>query len=80
MGILMRMHDEWENIRDASTSSPFSFTLEDRKRQEEDQKMWSQGVELLAELLSQIGAYQGWDGWVNHNNYETMKMRLRNCE
>ena len=80
MGMLIRMHDEWAKTLDASKSSPLYFTPEDRKRQEEDQKSWSQGVELLAEFLSQVGAHQGWDGWVNHNNYEMMKMRLLNCE
>jgi len=77
MGMLIRMHDKWV---DSSAPSPLSFTLEDRKRQEEDQKSWSQGVELLVEFLNQVGAYQGWDGWINHKNYDMMKVRLQNCE
>jgi hypothetical protein len=75
MGMLMHMHDEWTK---KSSSSPLSFTPEDRKRQEEDERLWGQGVELLAGLLDQVGAFQGWDGWVNHNNYEAMKASLAN--
>jgi hypothetical protein len=77
MGMLIRMHDKWV---ESSITSPLFFTLEDRKKQEECQQAWSQGVELLVEFLDQVGAYQGWDGWVNHNNFETMKERLRSCQ
>jgi hypothetical protein len=78
MGMLIRMHDEWSKILAVPECSPLFVTVEDRKRQEEDEKPWNQGVELLAEFLARVGAYQGWDGWVNHQNYEVMKERLRN--
>jgi len=40
---------------------------------------WSEGVELMGELLTEIGAYQGWDGWVNHNDYHVYQQRLARC-
>ena len=30
-------------------------------------------------VLEQVGAYRGWDGWVNHASYEVMKARLEKC-
>ncbi|RMZ84963.1 hypothetical protein DV738_g299, partial [Chaetothyriales sp. CBS 135597] len=80
MGMLIRMHDEWVNTLGDPSSSPLgAITADDRRKQEEDERLWSQGVELLADFMAQVGAYQGWDGWVNHNNYEAMKLRLGHC-
>ncbi|RMD44188.1 hypothetical protein DV735_g1027, partial [Chaetothyriales sp. CBS 134920] len=76
LGMLIRMHDEWVKTRG---SSPLGITLDDRENQKEDMRLWSQGVELLADFLAKVGAYQGWDGWVNHNNYEVMRLRLQHC-
>jgi hypothetical protein len=61
----------------APEHSPLSVTADDRKRKNEDEELWSQGAELLADLLTQIEAFQGWDGWVNHENYDVMKERLQ---
>lgn len=33
----------------------------------------------MHEVLNEIGAYQGWDGWVNHHNYPVYKERLARC-
>lgn len=40
---------------------------------------WNEGVELMNEIVAEIGAYQGWDGWVNHDNYIVYKERLARC-
>jgi hypothetical protein len=56
MGMLIRMHDNWLEHNGASTRSPLTFTPDDRKAQEEDERLWSQGVELLSGLMDQIGA------------------------
>ena len=33
----------------------------------------------MHDLLTDIGAHQGWDGWVNHDNYDICKDRLVRC-
>ena len=30
-------------------------------------------------VLEEVGAYRGWDGWVNHASYDLMKVKLEDC-
>lgn len=76
-GMLIRLQDEWSEHIGDSVSCPLSFTDQDRTQQKEDEEKWGAGVELMHDVLEAVGAYQGWDGWVNHNNYNKMKERLQ---
>ena len=78
-GMLMRLQEEWLTCVGLSVPCPLSFTMGEKDQQREDKAKWSKGVELMDEFLGQVGAYWGWDGWVNHNNYEVMKERLERC-
>jgi hypothetical protein len=78
-GMLIRLQDEWITSVGFSIPCPLSFNPEDRKQQQRDEASWSKGVELMHEVLSEVGAYQGWDGWVNHANYSVYKERLAGC-
>ena len=78
-GMLMRLQEEWLTCVGLSVPCPLSFTMGEKDQQREDEAKWSKGVELMDEFLGQVGAYWGWDGWVNHNNYEVMKERLERC-
>ncbi|KAG4439211.1 hypothetical protein IFR05_005302 [Cadophora sp. M221] len=53
--------------------------LHDETQQQRLEASWSEGVELKHEILTEIDAYQGWDGWVNHTNYSVYKERLARC-
>ncbi|KAJ5476250.1 Aminoglycoside phosphotransferase [Penicillium sp. IBT 31633x] len=75
-GMLMKLQEEWATCVGSSVPCPLSFTEEDRKQQKEDEVKWASGVELMEEFLSNVGAYRGWDGWVNHNKYEHFMTRL----
>jgi hypothetical protein len=78
-GMLIRLQDEWAIYIRSLIPCPLSFTPEDRTQQQRLEASWSQSVELMHEVLTEIGAYQGWDGWVNHNNYPVYKERLTRC-
>ncbi|ORY16031.1 hypothetical protein BCR34DRAFT_640576 [Clohesyomyces aquaticus] len=52
---------------------PLSFTPEEREVQWRLTKSWYEGVDLMNEVLDGIRMYKGWDGWVNHDNYEVYK-------
>ncbi|KAF2995262.1 hypothetical protein E8E13_003844 [Curvularia kusanoi] len=75
-GTLIRLQDEWRMRMESSTPCPLSFSAQERTEQERLQASWGEGVQLMADLLEEIGVYQGWDGWVNHNNYTMYKERL----
>lgn len=75
-GMLMRLEREWSIYTPSSDPCPLSFTGEEREKQRKDELKWSRGVELLDQFLAQVGAYPGWDGWVNHGNYEGLKQQL----
>lgn len=85
LGGLIRAVDEWNTVVGANaegsplTPCPLSFSEEERRQQKEDEVKWAQGVELKAEMISQLGAYNGWDGWVKHQEYQLMKSRLAEC-
>lgn len=78
-GMLIRLEEKWSTCVGPSVPCPISFTTEEKDRQMEAEAKWRKGVELMGEFLDQVGAYRGWDGWVNHSNYETMKERLERC-
>lgn len=78
-GMLIRLQDEWATCVGSSIPCPLSFTPEIKTQQQRLEASWSEGVELMHEILTEIGAYQGWDGWVNHNDYPVYKERLARC-
>ncbi|KAK2750955.1 hypothetical protein FQN57_000030 [Myotisia sp. PD_48] len=78
-GMLIRLQDEWEALVKFGVPCPLSFTAQDRLQQKEDEASWHSSVKLRSEFLQEVGAYQGWDGWVNHANYEAFKLRLEEC-
>ncbi|KAH7364833.1 kinase-like domain-containing protein [Rhexocercosporidium sp. MPI-PUGE-AT-0058] len=75
-GMLIRLQDEWTTCINPAIPCPLSFTPDNRTQQQHLERSWSRGVELMHEVLTEIGAYQGWDGWVNHTNYPIYKERL----
>ncbi|PWY89763.1 phosphotransferase enzyme family protein [Aspergillus heteromorphus CBS 117.55] len=79
-GMLMRLQDEWSSYIGSSIPCPLSFTVEEKERQRQNEIKWSRGVELMEEFLGQVGAYRGWDGWVNHDNYEFFKDRFERAK
>ncbi|KAE8356827.1 phosphotransferase enzyme family protein [Aspergillus coremiiformis] len=86
LGYLMQVVDRWAEIVGQDPEGrplipcPISFTAEERSQQREDQVKWEEGVVLMDELLQKIGAYTGWDGFVSHADYETMKRRVLDAE
>ena len=75
-GMLIRLQDEWETCVRSTSPCPLSFTPEERAQQKRLEASWSQGVELMHKVLTEVGAYQGWDGWVNHSDYPVYNERL----
>ncbi|KAH7359797.1 phosphotransferase enzyme family protein [Pyrenochaeta sp. MPI-SDFR-AT-0127] len=78
-GMLIRLQDEWSTCVGPSIPCPLSFSPEDKTQQQRLEASWSEGVERMHEVLTEICAYQGWDGWVNHKNYPVYKERLLRC-
>lgn len=79
-GMLIRLQEEWATYIGSSVPCPLSFAEEDKQRQKEDEKKRASGVVLMEEFLDQVGVYRGWDGWVNHSDYEYYKVRLEQCK
>ncbi|KAI8939217.1 hypothetical protein NX059_005045 [Plenodomus lindquistii] len=77
--MLIRLQDEWTKAVKSGMPCPLYFTTEDRTQQQRLEASWSEGVELMSEVLTEIGVYQGWDGWVNHNDYPVYRERLARC-
>ncbi|KAL9124557.1 MAG: hypothetical protein Q9217_006122 [Psora testacea] len=84
-GMLMAVEREWLNIVEPgpdgrpSVPCPLVFSAQERTLQSVHEAQWIRGVELMEAVLDQLGAYRGWDGWVNHASYESMKARLESC-
>ena len=84
-GMLMAVEREWLNIVGPrpdgrpSVPCPLVFSAQEKTLQSEHEALWIRGVELMEAVLEHLGAYRGWDGWVNHASYELTKARLEIC-
>lgn len=84
-GMLMAVEKEWLDIVGPgpdgrpSVACPLVFSAQEKTLQSEHEAQWVRGVELMEDVLDQVGAYRGWDGWVNHASYELMKVKLEEC-
>jgi len=83
--MLVAVQREWLNIvgpgldGQPSVLCPLVFSAPEKTLQIEHEALWIRGVELMEAVLEQLGAYRGWDGWVNHASYELMNARLGSC-
>lgn len=84
-GMLIAVEKEWLDIVGPgpdgrpSVACPLVFSAQEKTLQSEHEAQWVRGVELMEDVLDQVGAYRGWDGWVNHASYELMKAKLEEC-
>lgn len=84
-GMLMAVEREWLNIvgpgpdGQPSVPCPLVFSAQEKSLQSEHEAQWIRGVELMETVPEEIGAYRGWDGWVNHAGYESMKAKVEKC-
>lgn len=69
-GMVMKLEEQWSTHVGSSVPCPLSFTEEERARQRENEALWSRSVDMMDEFLARVGAYRGWDGWVNRDNYD----------
>lgn len=55
---------------------PLHFSTAEIKQQEENEKLWVQGVELMNAFICDAGGFKHWDGRVSNEDYETLKGQL----
>lgn len=55
---------------------PIHFSEEERAQVQEDLVKWEEGVEILDDIIRRFGAYTGWDGFVDHDNYDDLKQMV----
>lgn len=79
-GLLMAVQDKWEELLQGTeyvgSPCPLNYSSATREMQQVEMRKWERSIELMDRFLQDIGAYAGWDGWVSHADYETMKSRL----
>ena len=78
-GMLIRLQDEWTKHAKSATTCPLTYIPDNRARHKELEASWRKGVKLMDDVLGEMGAYHGWDGWVNQANYAVYKDRLARC-
>jgi hypothetical protein len=84
-GMLTALEKEWPNVVGTGRNGqppvpcPLIFSFRDTTDQPEEEAIWVKEVELMEAILEELGVYRGWDGWVNHANYATMKDKLEDC-
>ncbi|KAI4150228.1 MAG: hypothetical protein LQ341_001131 [Variospora aurantia] len=84
-GMLMAVERDWTKVvgvgpdGQPTVPCPLAFSKRDKELQAVHEAQWTQGVELMETVLQGLGAYRGWDGWVNHADYDVMKARLKEC-
>jgi hypothetical protein len=84
-GLLLMAEREWARVvRSGDPNAlvppcPLRFSAEDKERQDVEVTKWIEGIELMGTVLEEVGAQIGWNGWVNHADYESTKARLDGC-
>ncbi|RHZ51896.1 hypothetical protein CDV55_102552 [Aspergillus turcosus] len=80
LGLLMQAVDRWTEIVGQDPDEyrprvpcPIHFTNAERAQQRADQTKWEEGVKIMDEIVRAIGAYSGWDGFMNHDDYRSRK-------
>lgn len=48
---------------------PLAFSEQDISMHHRRQQEWNRSNDLMEELISELGVYRCWDGWINHNAY-----------
>lgn len=80
--LLRDVEKEWLKImgvgsgRNPLIRCPLHFSAAEIEQQEENEKLWAQGVELMNTFISDAGAFKHWDGRVNNEDYDTLKAQL----
>ncbi|KAJ9196680.1 hypothetical protein DTO164E3_6210 [Paecilomyces variotii] len=64
-------------FNDDGPPCPLTVTPTEVAAQEVDQQKWEEGVQLMEDVLEALGGSEnGWQGWVNHEDYSQMKGKL----
>lgn len=80
-GQLMQLAKDWAKVPAVGGPNgppcPLKYTEEDALAQEAEQEELLEGLLMMKQVLSALGdADTGWQGWVSHEDYETLKGRL----
>lgn len=75
--LLRDVEKEWVHII-GSPGMPFplQFSDDEIRQQEQDAKLWAQGVELMNAFADDTGCFKHWDGRVTSVDYEKSKREL----
>lgn len=80
--LLRDVEKDWPNIvgrgpnGDPLIQCPLHFSSAEIKQQEENEKLWAQGVELMNSFICDTGGFKHWDGRVGNEDYETLKAQM----
>jgi hypothetical protein len=86
LGYLIKAVEEWKTIVGVGQngrpllSCPLSYSEHAKQKQKVAEEKWKLGVVLMDNLIEDLGVYSGWDGLVNHADYEAMLLTLRECK
>ncbi|KAF2433877.1 hypothetical protein EJ08DRAFT_668550 [Tothia fuscella] len=86
LGYLMKAVEDWKTIAGVDEngqpllSCPLSYSEHEKQEQKEAEKKWNLGVVLMDNVYEDLGVYNGWNGLVNHADYETMLITLQECK
>jgi hypothetical protein len=77
-GQLIQLVQQWSaTVGRDGTPCPITITEDDIMQQKVDQQKWEAGVQLMEDVLESLGgAESGWQGWVSHEEYAQMKVKL----
>jgi hypothetical protein len=86
LGYLIKAVENWTTIVGVDSQGcpllacPLSYSDDEKRQQMEMEEKWKLGVVLMANLIEDLRVYSGWNGLVNHGDYDAMKLTLRECK
>ena len=82
LGYLIKAVEEWKTIVGIGSDGspllpcPLSYSEAQKLQQEKMERKWKLGVVLMDNFIEDLGVYHGWNGLVNHDDYEAIKLKL----
>lgn len=82
----LAIQETWETViksnghEPASIPCPLAYEDEDVKKQKDALRRWERDVERKARVISEVGAYTGWDGAVPPEDYDAISRKLKEAK
>ncbi|KAF2426322.1 hypothetical protein EJ08DRAFT_671908 [Tothia fuscella] len=72
--------DIWKQVVPSDTPCPLVYSEEALSKQKEELAKWEKDIERKAGVITEVGAYTGWDGAISPEEFDIVSQRLKEAK